>query len=236
MKDYILDAIDCNVFCIDWSEAAKSPDYLSVLPNVSIVGRMISNFIDRLIKIFKASPNYIHCIGHSLGAHVCGFAGKGQKNNKLAEITGLDPARPGFEKDDSSTRLDRSDANLVIVSHTSSGFDVCGGQQIISDKAIEIILNPFVRRQRRRIHWQSRLLRTFRLQVQWRFAWISLSHWCTLFLHPLHKGNQQPLCYEFRHTLDALRDIVELKLKNAISGESPTEVTNSLLMTFLQWM
>ena len=134
MKDYVLDAIDCNVICIDWSIPAQSADYLAVLPNVAIVGRLVSHFIDRLHDLLKASPNDMHCIGHSLGAHVCGFAGKGQKQHRLAQISGLDPAGPGFEKDDSSTRLDPKDANLVVVSHTSSGFDVSGGQKQQSKK------------------------------------------------------------------------------------------------------
>lgn len=46
-------------------------------------------------------------IGHSLGAHACGFAGK---KYKFARITGLDPAGPGFKGQPKEKRLDIDDA------------------------------------------------------------------------------------------------------------------------------
>ena len=74
----------------------------------------------------------VHLIGHSLGAHVVGFIGKGVQTlglGKLARITGLEPAYPTFEFAGPSERLSDEDADFVAVIHTNSGmlWDVgCG--------------------------------------------------------------------------------------------------------------
>lgn len=68
----------------------------------------------------------IHIVGHSLGAHIAGFTGKTintSLSTKLGRITGLDPAGPGFSgflvTDDE--RLNRNDAEIVLVIHTDQG-------------------------------------------------------------------------------------------------------------------
>ncbi|XP_035691501.1 lipase member H-like isoform X2 [Branchiostoma floridae] len=62
----------------------------------------------------------IHIIGHSLGAHAAGFAGKASNSAgfKIARISGLDPAGPGFRRARAADRLDRGDALFVDVIHT----------------------------------------------------------------------------------------------------------------------
>ena len=68
----------------------------------------------------------IHLVGHSLGAHVMGSAAKEVQRlglGKLRRLTGLDPAYPFFESEDLYPwRVDRSDADLVQILHTNSGF------------------------------------------------------------------------------------------------------------------
>ena len=59
-------------------------------------------------------------IGHSLGAHVCGFFGKNIKG--LDCIIGLDPAGPIFGQNSNSNRLSRNDAKIVHVIHTNIGY------------------------------------------------------------------------------------------------------------------
>lgn len=54
-----------------------------------------------MVKVKNVKLDNIHVIGHSLGAHVAGFAGmfSGSEVGKIARITGLDPALPGkYEK------------------------------------------------------------------------------------------------------------------------------------------
>ena len=120
------------MICVDWSKPSADSNVFSVVPRVPTTGQMVAHFITTLIASKNISSNDIHCIGHSLGAHVCAHLGKAllSKGNKLARITGLDPAWPGFDKRLGlaiETGLDRKDANLVLVIHTSSGFDLNAG-------------------------------------------------------------------------------------------------------------
>lgn len=63
-------------------------------------------------------------MGHSLGAHVSGFAAKRvyeKVNRKVAKIFGLDPAGPLFTKREDKDRLSRDDARVVVILHTDGG-------------------------------------------------------------------------------------------------------------------
>ena len=66
------------------------------------------------------------CIGHSLGAHLCGFFGKMLKRLKspihLNRIIGLDPAGPIFQniRQAPALRLEKSDAFHLEVIHTNA--------------------------------------------------------------------------------------------------------------------
>lgn len=80
-----------------------------------------------MIKFLKIEMNIslsaVHILGHSLGAHIAGFAGQ-KLSGAIGRITGMDPARPLFEVPifkDQQDRLDATDALFVDVIHTCAG-------------------------------------------------------------------------------------------------------------------
>lgn len=66
-------------------------------------------------------------VGHSLGAHVAGFAGRAVQDLtgglQIARITGLDPAGPLYSEFwvGEDNRLNNDDAELVVAIHTDGG-------------------------------------------------------------------------------------------------------------------
>ena len=110
-------------------------DYSRSVENTRCLAHLTSLLIQELL---PPTPS-LHCIGHSLGAHVCGFlSNKLEKSwgRKIERITGLDPAgidwttrRVGLMKVEPmpvlphvDSRLDASDADLVDVIHTDGNF------------------------------------------------------------------------------------------------------------------
>ena len=55
-----------NVIVVDWEQGAVAPDYFKATDNVKIVGPKVADFI----KNANINAANVHCIGHSLGAHV----------------------------------------------------------------------------------------------------------------------------------------------------------------------
>lgn len=108
--------------------------YFQATANTRYVGAVIGRVIEELKKLVKNNFSRditFHCIGHSLGAHVCGFVGKHIKqytDYKLRRISGLDPAGPLFTTDvpnpfkmknvSEASRLNKDDAELVDILHT----------------------------------------------------------------------------------------------------------------------
>ncbi|XP_063819890.1 pancreatic triacylglycerol lipase-like [Pseudophryne corroboree] len=109
---------DSNCISVDWSGGSRT-GYIQASNNIRVVGAEVAYFVDILSKNFGYSPANVHLIGHSLGAHTAGEAGKRMKG--IARITGLDPAEPYFQNTAAEVRLDLSDAGLVDVIHTDAG-------------------------------------------------------------------------------------------------------------------
>lgn len=132
MKDRFLSVAPMNVIIVDWSNANQFP-YGRAVANSRQVGRMVGQMIRSLGASRNSSPAQFHILGHSLGAHVAGFAGKAL-NGQLGQITGLDPAGPYFEGASPQARLWRTDAQLVDVLHTDAGrlgmWQQCGNVDI----------------------------------------------------------------------------------------------------------
>ncbi|OTF81287.1 pancreatic lipase-like protein [Euroglyphus maynei] len=94
--------------------------YQQAAANCFEVGKWLGNFMEQFRLEF---PNVaIYCIGHSLGAHLMGMAGRINGGN-FDRITGLDPAGPGFQDENHDKRLNNNDAIMVDVIHTD-GQDV----------------------------------------------------------------------------------------------------------------
>ncbi|GBO12640.1 Pancreatic lipase-related protein 2, partial [Araneus ventricosus] len=76
-------------------------------------------------KTVGSRPESFHLIGHSLGAHIAGYAG--ERLHKLGRISGLDPAGPFFRNVPEIVRLDPSDAVFVDVIHSNPAPSVLRG-------------------------------------------------------------------------------------------------------------
>lgn len=112
---------DYNVVQVNWEKPARFA-YVSSAINTKLVGKKIATFfIDT-----KIVPENIHMVGHSLGAHIAGFAAKQiyqTTGKRVSRISGLDPAGPYFHEHilDKEERLDKEDADVVDVIHTDAG-------------------------------------------------------------------------------------------------------------------
>ncbi len=115
---------NANIILVDWEEAASSWWYPTSAGRTRDVGNQLAAYLINN----GVDPTYTNFIGHSLGAHVAGFAGSSYKastGRSIAQIVGLDPAGPEFEGKAASDRLDATDASRVVALHTSEtlGYD-----------------------------------------------------------------------------------------------------------------
>lgn len=120
IKDEYLKRGDYNIFAVNWEELANNIYYFTPARQTEQVGGVVAALIDKLVAR-GAKLKSIHLIGHSLGAHTCGYAGSMVTSGKVSRISGLDPALPYFELRSAAHRLDPSDAEFVDVIHTCAG-------------------------------------------------------------------------------------------------------------------
>jgi len=110
-----------NVISIDWKEIANAPggdsSYFYVAGQVPYVAQDLATALSML----AIDPSMIKLIGHSLGAHVAGFA-SADNGNSIGEIVGLDPAAPFDEwfNGGFSSGLSHGQAQRVAVIHSSN--------------------------------------------------------------------------------------------------------------------
>ncbi|KAF6210801.1 hypothetical protein GE061_013912 [Apolygus lucorum] len=93
-----------------------------LIPLAEAVGRHIGALIDQLItKGWNGSQ--IHLVGHSLGGHISGIAGKyvKAKNVSLGRITALDPVGRVFDLLEPERRLSFDDADFTDCIFTDAG-------------------------------------------------------------------------------------------------------------------
>ncbi|RVE49664.1 hypothetical protein evm_005721 [Chilo suppressalis] len=119
-----------NVILLDWEDEARSGALglplgymLNAVPNAKRIGVELGN---SLVKMAQGGVNltHVHLVGHSLGAHIMGYAGKRARENGyvVSRITGLDPARALFEGSLAlGSGLDRTCARFVDIIHSDPG-------------------------------------------------------------------------------------------------------------------
>ncbi|XP_023235928.1 inactive pancreatic lipase-related protein 1-like [Centruroides sculpturatus] len=125
---------DYNVIIVDWFIGSTFSSYIQAVANARVVGAEIAFLMERLQLVKEAKLKDFHLICHSLGAHVCGYAGK--RLSDLGRITGLDPIGHYFRNVSSKVRLDASDATFVDIIHTDSAesiFRGLGTNEMIGD-------------------------------------------------------------------------------------------------------
>jgi len=126
-KGYIDDPYpnNVNLILVDWKSLAAAPWYDVAAEGTRLVGQKTAYLLSFLVANGYTTADKIHFGGHSLGAHVAGFAGadfqKLAGGQKLGRISGHDPALPRFGAAPDEGRLDPTDAAFVDVIHTASG-------------------------------------------------------------------------------------------------------------------
>ncbi|XP_011636828.1 phospholipase A1-like isoform X1 [Pogonomyrmex barbatus] len=119
-----------TVFSLDWSNASCYNDpivlrlleYPSAMSNTVEVGNYLASYIKSVIDVCDVPLKSITLVGHSLGAHINGFAAKNIKKSisgKIPLLIGTDPAAPPFMFQSCPNRFCIEDADRVIAFHTS---------------------------------------------------------------------------------------------------------------------
>ncbi|KAG6450698.1 hypothetical protein O3G_MSEX006731 [Manduca sexta] len=72
IRDAYLSRKDYNVFMVDWSALTRFPCYLSALSNTKLAAQCTAQLYSYITQA-GALARKITCVGHSLGAHVCGM-------------------------------------------------------------------------------------------------------------------------------------------------------------------
>ncbi|XP_017067422.1 vitellogenin-1 [Drosophila eugracilis] len=112
---------DVNFVAVD---AARFVDTLYTWSafNTEEIGENIALALVKLLDLMPVEN--IHLIGHSLGAHIVGSAGRHLRRltgRIIPRITGLDPAKPCFNEGEVLSGLMRGDARFIDVIHSNSG-------------------------------------------------------------------------------------------------------------------
>ncbi|KAF6210818.1 hypothetical protein GE061_013929 [Apolygus lucorum] len=119
LRDAYLTNGSYNVYEVDWSPLSKVPCYAAAVHNMRPVARCVGTFLTHL-RNTGVDMRRTTCVGHSLGAHVCGIASN-YLLFRVHKIIGIDPARP-LIRSQLKGRLDPGDADVVQVIHTTSTF------------------------------------------------------------------------------------------------------------------
>lgn len=87
IKNSLLIRSDMNVITVDWSELSRNPAYHWAALSTRYVGKKLSRLLAVIISSRNVEEKDIYLVGHSLGAHVMGYAGM-FSSHRLHRITG----------------------------------------------------------------------------------------------------------------------------------------------------
>ncbi|XP_031623460.1 pancreatic lipase-related protein 2-like [Contarinia nasturtii] len=110
-----------NFIAVNWQKGSDIWNYRCARYRVNEMGEHVARFVDFMSKEARLKIQDLTIVGHSLGAHISGIAGKKITNGKVGKIVGLDPARFFFKFEEVENRLDATDASYVEVIYTCSG-------------------------------------------------------------------------------------------------------------------
>lgn len=120
----LLEADDQNLFFVDWGSTRKSFWYPEAVGRVPKIAKVVTDFINLMVDVAHLKIEKATMVGFSLGAHIAGLASKNLKTGKVGKIIGLDPAGPGFHKENTQGRLDGQNAIYVECIHTGFFFGI----------------------------------------------------------------------------------------------------------------
>jgi pimeloyl-ACP methyl ester carboxylesterase len=117
MKNTLLDKEDANVVIVDWGGGAQLANYFQAASNTRTMGAYSAMLFDNLIANGGSSA-MTWCMGHSLGAHLCGHTGM-KSARGIHRATGLDPAGPWFQGSlDRTIGINPTSGAFVDIIHT----------------------------------------------------------------------------------------------------------------------
>lgn len=113
---------DYNIIIVDYSSLAQVPCVSQVEWAPRFCGKCIAQLAYYLMTHPRGvTPDTLHLIGYSVGAHIAGLAANYVTKGKLGRITGLDPTILFSGANNRSRDLDPTDAHFVDVIHTAAG-------------------------------------------------------------------------------------------------------------------
>ncbi|XP_052863517.1 lipase member I-like [Anopheles cruzii] len=121
IRDAYLMHWDYNVIVADWATCSMAWNYVRAVGCVPTVGKSLELLLDELNRSGGLLMETVYLIGHSLGAHAAGIAGKEVTSGQIHTIFALDPALPLFSIHAPANRINHRDAMYVEVIHTNAG-------------------------------------------------------------------------------------------------------------------
>ncbi|KAI4488586.1 hypothetical protein M0802_011476 [Mischocyttarus mexicanus] len=119
LRDAYLRNGSYNIFLVDWGKLSAAPCYPAAVSNLRPVARCLSRTLT-ILRNLGLPIERTTCVGHSLGAHMCGIMAN-YLLFRMNRIIGLDPARP-LIRPGLVNKLDTGDADFVEVIHTNAGY------------------------------------------------------------------------------------------------------------------